>query len=190
MTIQLHRAAKMAAELSGIIRRLMTLTLPLICLSLAMTQAAFALQGVSTGELVKTSELIVSGKVEKISSHWVKDKSLVVTRATVKIKEVMAGNIGRKDIIVEYEGGKVGDLELKLTDAVSLSQGEEVILFLHQAQSALSGTVYVITCGAQGKYAIKNGNASKGGFTIDANHDVVDNNIAIEDLTAKIKASQ
>ncbi|MBF0456548.1 MAG: hypothetical protein HQK99_01465 [Nitrospirae bacterium] len=161
------------------------LILSLLCLSFILSIKAFAAQGLSTGELVKSSEVIVSGKVENASCHWC--KGTVVTRATVKITEVLAGRLDKKDIIVEYEGGKVGDLELKLTDAVSLTKGEEIILFLRTAESKLAGTVFIIEGQAQGKYTIKNGIASKGGFTLDKNQDVVDNNIPVKDLIAKIR---
>ncbi|MBF0517647.1 MAG: hypothetical protein HQK97_11135 [Nitrospirae bacterium] len=128
----------------------------LICLALLLSQSAFAAKGISTGDLVKSSELIITGKVDKATCHFA--KGTVITQATIKVSEVLSGNVDKKDIIVEYEGGKVGDLELKLTDAVTLTKGEEIILFLKTAQSKLAGkTVFVISGEAQGKYTIKRG---------------------------------
>ncbi|MBF0319314.1 MAG: hypothetical protein HQL01_05875 [Nitrospirae bacterium] len=164
------------------------LLLGLICVSLMLSQPVFAAQGISTDELVKSSEVVIAGKVEKSSCHWT--KGTVITRATIKVSEVLVGNVDKKDIIVEYEGGKVGDLELMLKDMVTLTKGEEIILFLKAGQSRLAGTAYFIEGKAQGKYIIKNGIATKNGFTLETNHDVVDNNISVKDLTAKIRTNQ
>ncbi|MBF0487000.1 MAG: hypothetical protein HQK98_02460 [Nitrospirae bacterium] len=175
-------------KMKGFVKQMGLMFLCLVCLSLMLTQKVFAVSGISTDELVKSSEVIIAGKVEKASCHW--SKGTVVTRATVKVSEVLVGSIDKKDIIVEYEGGKVGDLELKLTDAVSLTKGEEIILFLKTGQSKLNGTVFVIEGEAQGKYTVKNGIASKNGFTCEKNMDIVDNNIPVKELVAKIKTNQ
>ncbi|MEO5360398.1 MAG: hypothetical protein H7843_08100 [Nitrospirota bacterium] len=179
--------SKVRTTMRGLLK-MRLLLLGFVCLSMILSQTAFAVHGISTSELVKSSEVIIAGKVEKASCHW--SKGTVVTRATVKVNEVLAGSVGNKDIVVEYEGGKVGDLELKLTDAVTLTKGEEIILFLKMGESKLTGTVFLISGEAQGKYIIKNGIATKHGFTLETNHDVVDNNIPVKDLIAKIKTTQ
>lgn len=146
------------------------------------------MKAMSTEELVKTSEIIVIGEVEDVKAQWSKDGKTIFTSASIVISDVIRGNIAQKKIIVEYEGGEVGDIGLRVSDVSPLSNGEKVILFLRSGKSKQEGVVHNIVGKAQGKYTIDNsGIARKSGFSIVSGEDVIDNNIPVDELIDKIR---
>lgn len=151
---------------------------------------SFALmKGLSTERLTKKSEMIIRGEVEHVQSQWSKDRKTIFTSATIVIHTVVKGKvIKNKKIIVEYRGGEVEDMGMKISDTVLLKKGEKVLLFLKSGISYQDGTVFNVVGKAQGKYTIdNNGIARKSGFSVAADRAVIDNNIPIDELINKIK---
>ncbi|MFA6470831.1 MAG: hypothetical protein WCU00_02230 [Candidatus Latescibacterota bacterium] len=141
----------------------------------------------STEKLTKLSESVINGKVEKTEAQWSEDKKTIITRATIQINKVIRGNLNNNEIIVEYPGGEIGDIGLKVSDVSSLKAGEEVILFLTRKDSK-DDSVFKITGNAQGHYTIdKNRIARKGGFSVMGNKETIDNIVPINILIDKIK---
>ncbi len=146
------------------------------------------MKALSTEELTKLSKNVVIGKVEKTVAQWSEDRKTIITRATIQINNVIRGNINITKIIVEYPGGEIGDIGLKVSDVSSLITGEEVLLFLKRI-NIKDNTVFRITGNAQGHYTIdKNGVAKKGGFSVIGDKSVIDNNVPINSLIEKIRA--
>jgi hypothetical protein len=154
--------------------------------------------GLSTEELTKGSEFIVVGQVEGVESMWSKDGKTIISRAHIIVNQVIKGEQSKERITVEYPGGEIGDLGLKVSDVRPLKKGEETLLFLKSTKDQRRGDeislsmgeeeVYQIIGNAQGHYTIDHqGVARKGGFSLIQKEDVVDNNIPLNILINKIR---
>jgi hypothetical protein len=152
-------------------------------------QSSAVMKGLSTEELTRESKIIVSGEVENVESHWSRDGKTIVTRASIFIDDVVRGRTTTRNIIVEYEGGEIGDIGLMVSDVSPLMKGEKVILFLKSGKSKKDGAdVYNIVGKGQGKYTIDDkGIARKGGFSLAYGEENVDNNIPVGVLIDKIR---
>ncbi len=159
-----------------------------ILLFLAPCSLSADMIALSTEELTLSSDNVIVGKVENTIAQWSEDGKTIITRATIQINNVIRGNINITKIIVEYPGGEIGDIGLKVSDVSSLITGEEVLLFLKRI-NIKDNTVFRITGNAQGHYTIdKNGVAKKGGFSVIGDKSVIDNNVPINSLIEKIRA--
>jgi hypothetical protein len=156
-------------------------------LLLAASQATATMVGLSTEDLTKASKIIVIGEVINVASHWNSDRTTILTSASILVKDVVKGEQLEQMITVEYEGGEVGDIGLKVSDTVPLVTGEEVLLFLKSEQDTGANN-YSIVGRAQGKYIIsKDGIASKTGFSLTEGQEAVDNDIPLSELIEKIR---
>ncbi|MDH5201838.1 MAG: hypothetical protein OEZ31_00485 [Nitrospirota bacterium] len=173
----------------------------IICLCFVMifpSRAYSIMVGLSTEELTKSSEFIVVGKVESVESIWSKDGKTIISRALIVINEVIKGEQSKERVTVEYPGGEIGDIGLKVSDVRTLKKGEETLLFLkskkdqkREDEISLSigeEDIYQITGNAQGHYTIDHqGIARKGGFSLIQREDATDNNIPLNILIDKIR---
>jgi len=143
----------------------------------------------STKELTRDSEIVVVGEVRDVSSYWGEDGTTIFTKAKVMVDQVVKG-IYHTEVDIEYEGGEVGGIGLKVSDGPSLEKGERVILFLKTKKVEKGVRVFSILGNAQGKYTIReDGIAIKGGFSVVRDtEDVIDNYIPAEDLLNKIRS--
>ncbi|MBF0537647.1 MAG: hypothetical protein HQL03_05245 [Nitrospirae bacterium] len=163
----------------------------------AMTLGASPLHGadgavaISTDDLVKASEVVVRGVVEQTKSEWNQKAGTIVTRAHLKVTQLIRGNLKAKSVAFEYEGGTVGDLTLQLRDVVSVVKGEDVIVFLRpiKGNNTDKGNegVFLVHGDKQGKYTVKDGIAIKEIDYIEGNPAVIDNNLPVSTLIKKIR---
>lgn len=176
------------------------------------SSAPAVMVGLSTEELTKGSEAVIIGQVEGVESFWSGDGSTIFTRATVVLENAVTGEVLKERLIVEYEGGEVGDMGLKISDTAPLKKGERVVLFLKSGKSkkysednrqrvsdgngenirvektAEDYHVFNIVGLAQGKYTInKDGIAQKSGYSIAKDKGVIDNNIPLHELIDRIR---
>ena len=158
----------------------------------------------STQTLASDSESVVTGAVEDVKSCWDNKGQSIVTRATIKVDQVVRGEVEPGLVEIEYMGGKVGDLVLKVSDSPSFEKGQEVVVFLKHTDSGLGGGAYKVVGQAQGKYTVgADGIARKEGFSVMntaaslsegtspgtvAGTGVIDNDIPVATLIEKIKA--
>ncbi len=160
----------------------------IIMMHFLSSQSSAIMIGMGTEELTNESALIVRGEVAEVETRWSADEKTIITRASVIITDNIKGQTSSKIITVEYEGGEIGDIGLRVSDISPLEMGEEVILFLNPAKSIVEGDVYSIVGKAQGKYTVDSeGIARKSGFSVISGEDMVDNNIPVEKLIEKIK---
>ncbi|MEK6672692.1 MAG: hypothetical protein AABY42_04350 [Nitrospirota bacterium] len=146
------------------------------------------MQGFSTEALTKESALIVTGEVEYTKSAWSKDGKTIITTASVIVADVIKGTTTTQRIIVEYEGGEVGEIGLRVSDVSPLAKGETVLLFLKPGMSKIDGAVHNITAKAQGKYVIdENRIARKSGFSVAGGGENVDYSMSLDKLIEKIR---
>lgn len=152
-------------------------------------QASAVMKGLSTEELVSDSELVLNGDVEKVESMWSDDGRAIISRASVIVNEVVRGKLVEERVVVEYDGGEVEDIGMRVSDVAPLIKGEKVILFLKSGKSRkASADIKRIVGKAQGKYTIgEDGIARKKGFSIVDGEKDIDNNIAADLLIDKIK---
>jgi hypothetical protein len=144
--------------------------------------------GLSTEELTIESDIVVQGEVKDVKAHWSRDGKSIFSRALIRKENIIKGIFGRRTLIVEYEGGEIGEIGLRVSDISPLKKGERVILFLRAGQSSKDGGAFHIVGKGQGKYIIgDDGIARKRGFSVLEGQEVIDNNIPLEELINKIK---
>lgn len=81
--------------------------------------------------LTQDSEAIIHGLVLSTQARWVDDARgrRIRTYATVRCHQWLKGQ-GGNEVVVELPGGLVGEIRERVTPAVRVSRGEEVVLFL------------------------------------------------------------
>jgi len=77
--------------------------------------------------LDETAELVVRGVVTGVSSQFINDT--VWSRAEVSVDTVEKGTAVTK-VVVEYQGGEVGDIQLVVSNQPKFRVGEHVLLYL------------------------------------------------------------
>jgi hypothetical protein len=128
--------------------------------------------------LTAGAETIVLGRVAEVRSSWSLDNSLIVTLTTVEIQESMKGRLSSRRLVVQTQGGRIGDLFLAVSDEPVFTEGETVLLFLKPLPERYSGANSVLTLTspdpvfrmlekAQGKYSVDaDGLARKTGYRL------------------------
>jgi hypothetical protein len=170
------------------------LVIEFICLMMICflsSESPAIMQGMSTGELTRASDVVLEGEVKNVKTYWSKDGNTIFTRAIILDSYIIKGRVAQKQIIVEYEGGEIGDIGLRVSDVAPLRRGEKVILFLKSGKSKHDGHIFNIVGKGQGKYIIdKDGIARKRGFSIIHGEEVIDNDIPVGELIDKIRRSK
>jgi hypothetical protein len=159
-----------------------------IVLSLFPSSSLAIMKGLSTEELTNASDMVIEGEVENTEAQWSKDGKTIFTGADIIIHGIIRGKPSETRVRVEYEGGEVGEIGLKVSDQPALRQGEKVILFLKAEKSKRNGDAYTIVGKGQGKYIIDtDGIARKSGFSVAVGQENVDNGISADTLIKQIK---
>jgi hypothetical protein len=161
----------------------------------------------STEELKTNADVVLRGNVEEVKSLWSNDHMVIVTHveigvnyvykgklneALVTSREIVPGELSKDFITIEFDGGKVDDIEFSVSDMPKFTEGTEVIVFLKIKKSRIKNNVYKLVGLAQGKYIIDDdGVVKKEGFTTIASGkedepSLIDNNIPVEELVEKI----
>ncbi len=147
--------------------------------------------GMGTEEFAIKSIVAVRGEVAEVEAQWSEDGKTIVTRVSIIVTDVIRGETTSKMIMVEYEGGEIGDIGLRVSDISPFETGEDVILLLKSIKSKVEGEVYSTVGKAQGKYTIDNeGIARKSGFSVISGEDIIDYDIPVEKLIDKIKKAK
>jgi len=120
-----------------------------------LVSAAYALVcPIPLEELVHQSDLIIIGRVKCLDSGWNEDKRIILTRAEIELLLILKGEHAKSTpVTVVYRGGNVNGIEMRFSEAVTLSEGERVLLFLRRCDNGQ----YRIYGWLQGKYTIESG---------------------------------
>jgi hypothetical protein len=94
--------------------------------------------------LKEAAELVVQGIVTKVSSQFI--NNTIRSTAEVSVNIVEKGEAVSK-VVVEYEGGNVGDIELLVSNQPRFREGEHVLLYLVHG----TGDNYKVVGGVAGK---------------------------------------
>jgi hypothetical protein len=163
-------------------------------LAASSSQALGVMISLSTEELTKSSDLILVGSVKSVESLWSEDGKFIISRAKVIVNSVINGKWDKDIVTVEYVGGEVGDIGLKVSDVKPLKQGDNLLLFLKvgngQKQKMANDEIHHTIAGnAQGQYTITpQGIAKKDGFSVMQGRELIDNDLPLEVLIDKIRA--
>ncbi len=169
-------------------RLILTKTLCIMVIILFSQPALAIMIGLSTEQLTKASRTVIMGQVEDVNSQWNEAGDRIVTRATVAVEEIIRGDLNEGQVIVEYEGGEVGEIGLKVSDSPSLIKGENVILVLEPKKETRDGLIRKIVGKAQGKYSIgEDGIARKIGFKVIRGKNVIDTRLPVNELVDRIR---
>jgi hypothetical protein len=110
----------------------------------------------SVEDLSRSSDAVIVGEVREITSGWNDAQTLITTRVSVLVEEAV---IGKADgmVVVEFIGGEVGEVGLRVSGMPSFQFGERVFLFLeaYPGSTSKSGVpTYELTGMFQGKIPI------------------------------------
>ncbi|MBI5708758.1 MAG: hypothetical protein HZC42_00385 [Candidatus Eisenbacteria bacterium] len=119
---------------------------------LAVASPALALMvEVPLDRLITSSDAVVRAKVTGLESHWTADHSTIVTDVTLSIEESWAGDLAAgAPLVLQVEGGEVGDIGIRSEHQPVFSPGEETVLFL----KATSNARLRVNAVEQGKYTV------------------------------------
>lgn len=108
----------------------------------ATTAAADTHPRWSLEELSQFATLVVRGEVLEVSARWDPDVEAIYTYATVAVDETWKGDLASRSVVVKLLGGRIDDLELRVTGSPELRAGEQVVLFLEVRPR--DGTLYPV----------------------------------------------
>ncbi|MDD3643514.1 MAG: hypothetical protein PHQ19_08645 [Candidatus Krumholzibacteria bacterium] len=101
-------------------------------------------------QMADYSELVVSGRVDGVTSFWNGDRTKIFTRIDVLVDEAYKGE-KRARIELLQLGGTVGNVKVTVEGALAWRSGEEVLLFLEP----YPGGRYQVAGLSQGRFEIE-----------------------------------
>jgi hypothetical protein len=125
-----------------------------LVLSVLASSPAFATVAVDRTFEVMTREsaLVVRAQVGPGQARWAPDGSLIWTYAEVRVLESLKGR-GPATVLVRQPGGRVGEVEQRVSGVAPLTEGEEVVLFLEAARDEAG--VFTVSGFAAGKVRLE-----------------------------------
>lgn len=104
----------------------------LVLFYLCSAQSSFATTVIipSDDDMVIGARAILRGKVVAIESSFDEQSSRIYTYITVKVREVLKGQIAERRIVLKELGGKVGDKISVIYGNPNFKKGEKVLLYL------------------------------------------------------------
>ena len=134
------------------LRRLTAALFVVVALGLAVMPAQALLKYMSTGEMVKASQDIITGRVTSVESHFMDDSNRIVTDVAIEIDQIAKGTLNKKSTLhLTVPGGRVGSIVSVAPELPTFKQEEEVLLFLDYTTTF----GHVVTSGKRGKYIIE-----------------------------------
>ncbi len=109
-------------------------------------------------DLVRSSEVIVQGRVAQLTSKRDGEGSGITTAVTVNVDAVVLSRSERTrpegQITFHLEGGEIGEEEMRTSLDPALKEGEEGVFFLGRGDG---GKGLTLVGGQQGLYRMQNG---------------------------------
>jgi hypothetical protein len=104
----------------------------------------------TTQELTEQSDVVAVGKVSAMKSEWNTDKTRIITRVRINVREFLKGGGSDQSLDVVTLGGEVGDVGEFYSSTVRFYRDEEVVVFARKK----SGRDHEVAGGPQGRVAI------------------------------------
>lgn len=141
---------------------------------LILTQASLATTAVrpSDDDLIIGARAIVRGKVLSIESAYDESSGRVFSYVTVKVREVLKGQITERRIVLKELGGQVGNHVMVVYGNPRFSRGERVLLYLDTWADGSLRTYQMFL----GKFSIVE-DAQSGTFFV--NREMQDNSVVV-----------
>jgi hypothetical protein len=117
---------------------------------------AETLQKLSLEELTREADVIVRGRIQKVSSQPTADRSNITTVVEVAVVDQWKGQ-KTSTLSLRQPGGSAGGIAQAVPGLPQFSIGEDVILFLKEIDGGYVSTVG----GKQGKFVVKTDPQSK-----------------------------
>lgn len=130
-------------------KRVLLLGLFALALAAAVPAGASTFIGLTTDELVATSDAVVQGEVLQVHSFWSKSGRIIVTEAVVRVTETVAGK-SPSAVVLRTFGGTVEGYTVEAHGFPRFEKGQELLLFVSNQKD---GTAEV-TGYRQGQYRI------------------------------------
>lgn len=158
----------------------------------AMPAASWAvMEGLSTEDLTRNSDVVVLGDVESVTAGWSDDGKTILTTATVVVTGVIKGGAADRKIEVAYPGGEVGGIGLRVSDEPRMEKGEKTVLFLKRGIGPGESHRYRLVGKGQGKYSVgPDGVARKKGFSLAGDARQIDAEVPLDVLIEKIRGTR
>jgi hypothetical protein len=105
--------------------------IPIFCLlAAAQITSASTFTPISDDDLIISARAIVTGKVLAIESSFDAQQDRIYTYITVKVQQVLKGQISERRIVLKELGGQVGNRGLTVWGNPQFKRGERVLLYL------------------------------------------------------------
>ncbi|MFL6276736.1 MAG: FG-GAP-like repeat-containing protein, partial [Blastocatellia bacterium] len=99
-------------------------------LAAAQTTSATTIVPMADADMIIGARVIVTGKVLAIESNYDSQQDRIYTYITVKVQEVLKGQISERRIVLKELGGQVGDRGLTVWGNPQFKRDERVLLYL------------------------------------------------------------
>jgi hypothetical protein len=117
----------------------------------AVSAYATTVQRLGLEDLAKKAHTIVVGRVTNSRTYWSANGKLILTNYTFQVDESIKGQAAR-NVEITTIGGRIGDVELRVSGMPSFQAGENAVVFLEQS----AGYQTVLGLG-QGKFTVTAG---------------------------------
>jgi hypothetical protein len=132
--------------------------------------------GKDAGTKAKASKRVVVATVTNVDSAFGENEfgdRLIISQVTLRVDETMKGP-KEASIVVEIEGGTVGDLTLSVSDMPVMTKGERAVLFLDDSP----------------KGGHKPHGRGAGVWKLDSDERVAGTSVSLADIRAAVKAAE
>jgi hypothetical protein len=134
-----------------------TYLLFIIFLIPCLTQSQF-MQRYTTEEMVKASNLVVTGKVESRTCRYYMNSRFILSDITISVNNVIIGSQEKKSVVIQSAGGKIGNHTMTSEGEPKLEENEAVLLFLKKIPDLEKYNIFGLV---QGKFSISEEPGSK-----------------------------
>ena len=125
----------------------------LVLLITSLAQAT-TVERMDLDDLVSKSDKIVVGKISNSRTYWGGNGKIILTTYTVEVEESIKGQALRT-VELTTIGGKIGNLELRVSGMPAFEKGENAVLFIEN-----SGSYSTVVGLSQGKFSVTKGEVS------------------------------
>jgi hypothetical protein len=102
-------------------------------------------------DLADTATAVIVGRVTAIHSRWDPARARLYTDVTVRVADVITGDLAADEITLRQAGGRVGGVEAWIDGSPTFRRGERVLLFLRERPDGTLRVAHLY----QGKFSIR-----------------------------------